>query len=140
MNRCKRKYRLFGIRRGVEAVEAAMTLPLLTIVMFGTVQICHRWHVEKLLKIATVEAVKAGASVNGGTVEARAVFADHTEALGIEGAWLWITNTNAATPVGSWITGQGLAPSHLNRLPCPVRLDIGFNMSSGWVFYRKEGL
>ena len=109
--------------------------------MFSTIQITHRWHVEKLLKIASYEAIKAGASKDGTSEDAIRVFQEHCEALGIEGAVLRINRPrfdNATT--GTYLNVRGTAPARFNRLPAPVNLDLDGWMSGGFVYHRKEGL
>ena len=128
-------------RRGVEAVEAAITLPLLTIVMFSTIQITHRWHVEKMLKLATFEAIKAGAAEDGNADDAIRVFNEHCQALGINDARLVISRSRFDdAEVGDylWLRGRALARS--NRFPAPISIDMSNWLSGGWVFHRKEGL
>ena len=128
-------------RRGVEAVEAAITLPLLTIVMFSTIEIAHQWHVEKLLRIATAEAMKAGAASEGDSRDAIEVFNEHTRALGIQNARLVLNRrrfNDART--GQYLWCRGIAPANSNRLPAPVRINRSNVISGGWVYHRKEGL
>ncbi len=128
-------------RWGVEAVEAAITLPLLTLVMFSTIQITHRWHVEKMLKLAAFEAIKAGASKDGDADTAVQVFNDHAQALGINDARLVIDHSrfdNAQT--GDYLWVRGVALSKTNRFSAPINIQLSSWMSGGWVFHRKEGL
>ncbi len=140
-NDSKRGRKSRGLRRGIEAVETAITLPLMTLVMFSTIQITHRWHVEKLLKICSYEAIKAGAARDGDSQDAIRVFEEHSAALGINGAVLRINEErfdNART--GMYLNVRGTAPARFNRMPAPINLNFNDWMSGGFVYHRKEGL
>lgn len=140
-NRTSRKLRRPEKRRGVECIEVAVTLPLLLIAAFSTIQISHRWHVEKMLKIATYEAVKAGASSDGDATAAQTTFNEYCAAFGINEAQLVINTGRFNTAqTGGLLFAQGRAPTRANRLPTPVAIAFGNWMSGGTVFHRKEGL
>lgn len=129
-------------RRGVEAIEAAITLPLLTLALFGTVEVTHRWHLEKMLKIASYEAIKAGAAVDGTAADANRVFQEHTEAMGINKARLRIRRRRLfddASP-GDTLIVEGRALSSRNRPPTPNMIPFRNTMSGGLIYYRKEGI
>jgi len=128
-------------RRGVECVEVALTLPLLLIAAFSTIQISHRWHVEKMLKIATFEAVKAGAASGGDADAAISTFHSYCDAFDIKDATLGINRDkfgNAWT--GRILSARGSAPARSNRLARPIALPLSASLSGGRVFHRKEGL
>lgn len=128
-------------RYGLETVEVAITLPLLTIVMFSTIQISHRWHVEKMLKLATYEAVKAGAASDGDSEDAIRVFDQHTQALGISNARLVINKSRFdSANTGNYVWARGVAHAKSNQFPAPITLGLNRWMSCGNVWYRKEGL
>lgn len=119
-----------------------MTLPLLVLVSFATIQISHRWHVEKMLKIATYEAVKAGALKDGDADDVQRVFEDYTAALEIQNAEIIFEESefnNAA--VGDRLRARGTAESASNQYSMPIYVDFsGDVMTTGWVYARKEGL
>ena len=128
-------------RRGVECVEVAVTLPLLLFVTFGVAQISHRWHIESMLKIATYEAVKAGAMKNGDAQDVEQVFQEYTNALNIRDARIVFSRAqfNDDT-VGRRLRARGVAEASQNRLKLPIYLEFGPEMRTGWVYARKEGL
>ena len=109
--------------------------------MFSTIQIAHRWHVEKLLRIASAEAIKAGAASSGDAKAAQDIFAEHTQALGIKNARL-VLNTNRFdnANTGQYLYCRGIAPASSNRMPAPINISFSNTMSGGWVYHRKEGL
>lgn len=129
-------------RWGVEAVEAAVTLPLLALAVFATVEIAHRWHVEKMLKIATYEAIKVGASVDGTSQDAIRVFEEHAKAIGIAGAKLDIDESlfdNAE--FGERLRLEAFADPEQNKAPTPHVLPFsGDDLTGGRLIYHKEGL
>ena len=128
-------------RKGLETIEVALTLPLLTFVMFTTIQINHRWHVEKMLKLASYEALKAGAAADGSAEDVEAIFEQHAAALGINNAQIDFVQSqfdNADT--GDYLWVRGIALANENQMPTPVTLPLGTWMSSGVTWYRKEGL
>lgn len=128
-------------KKGGERVELAVTLSLLCIAVFSIVEITHHWHVEKMLKLATYEAVKAGCAVKGGAADADRMFREHARALGIQDARLLYDRSRLAQAnVGRRIRFQGVAPTSKNlMIKSPIELPFFNTLSSGHIFYRKEG-
>ena len=98
-------------------------------------------HTSKLLKIATYEAMKAGAAREGTGEDAMAVFKEHTSALGIEKASLRIDldRFNKAR-TGDFLVLEGVAPVSENRPPAPFNINMSEFLTGGVIQYRKEGL
>ena len=135
-----RKKRRFN-RRAVECVEVAVTLPLLMLVTFAVAQITHRWHVESMLKLATYEAVKAGAMKKGGADDVTRVFREYSNALGIQNASIVFSGSQFNDDTaGRLLRARGVAQAAPNRLDLPIYLDFGSEMATGWVYARKEEL
>lgn len=136
-----RRCRSTFARHGVECVEVAVSLPLLMIVTFSTVQICHLMHTEKLLRVASYEAMKAGASRDGDSAFAIRVFEEHAQALGVHDAKLQISirDFDSAEP-GDLLSVEAIAPVKSNRLPAPFNLNLSEFISGGVIQYRKEDL
>ena len=132
--RCRR-------RRGVEAVEVAMTMPLLVLTMFASIETTHRWHLENMLKLVAAEAMKAGASRNGDSTDAQAVFDAHVAALGIHEATLTFSEDFDDPTPGHEISVAATANWAANRdfLPSAVFWSSG-TLKSGAITYRREGL
>lgn len=128
-------------RSGVECIEVAITLPLIGIAIFATTELAHHWHLEKMLKLATYEAVRAGCDVNGSAEDAVRAFREHAEAMGIQEARLLFNRPKLQNAeVGEMLRFQGVAPARKNRLfNSPVNLKLSEQLSSGHIFYRKEG-
>ncbi len=139
--RSKSRNRGLICRRGVEAVEAALTLPLLLALVFPMLHLTHNWHTEKMLKIAAFEAVKVLGHRDGTLERAQSTFAEYATAFGIEGAELELDPSflSGSIPTDSAFWVRGVAPQLQNRLPLPLNISLGSQLRSGQVFYRKEG-
>lgn len=126
-------------RRGIECLEAAITLPIFITVVLATVNICHCWHVEKLLRIASYEAVKAACRPDGTEEDAKSVFATQAKSLGIQGAVLEMKASPKFKPgaTGEWIDVCGTAPLSENKILSPVQVYFGNTLSGGWITHRK---
>lgn len=141
MIKFKKRVRNRQNRNGVESVEVAITLPLLMIAMFAAVQMSHRIHIEKLLRVAAYEAIKVGASTDGDSSKMMEQFRDHCDALGINNATLTFdANSFDRARVGDSLVVEASAPEVNNRLPAPVTLRLSATLTGGPVHYRKEGL
>jgi Flp pilus assembly protein TadG len=130
-----------GRRRGIEAVEVAMTMPLLVLTMFASIEMTHRWHLENMLKLTAAEALKAGAARGGDSGDAQAVFDAHIAALGIAEATLTFSEDFDNPTPGHQVSVAATANWAANRtfLPAAVFWSSG-TMSSGVITYRREGL
>ncbi len=137
----KRQRTPSGSRAGVEAVEAALTLPLLVLLTFPMLHITHNWHTQKMLKVATFEAIKVMGSPDGTIEAAERVFHEYVDAFGIRNAQLEFANNvdydNLNTDQLFWLRGS--APLTQNRLPLPFHLSFESTIRSSEVYYRKEG-
>ncbi len=125
-------------RRGVECVEVAVTLPLLFIICFATMQVCHRIHVSKMLYLATYEAIRAGGSPNGNEALARAIFQDRANAFGISGAELHLSNGFDTASPGARLAARATAPASENSLPVPLQFTLSSEVHGGKLIYHKE--
>ncbi len=128
-------------RRGIESVEAAITLPILFLILCPVLHLTHTWHVEKMLKIATYEAIKVAGKPDGTYEDAVVVFEEYTNAFGI-------TNANLIVPEQFQIEQldrdelfylRAEASRATNTLPLPFFVGFNGKIDSGWVYYRKEG-
>ncbi len=130
-------------RRAVEVIELILTLPLITLAIFATLEINHRWHQEKMLRVAVYEAMKAGASKDGTSADAIATFDANVQALGINGATLEFlpsqTSFDAATPGGELQLQATASTSSNAQLTPSVIVGLG-DFDSGIIYYKKEGL
>ena len=130
-----------GSRKGIEAVEAAVTLPLLTFVMFASSQIAHQVHVQTCLKIAGSEAVYAWGKVGGTQQEANRVFQEHCEALGLNDCRFVVRRVSrgGANNPDQVIRVSPRALARTNQIPLPLPISI----SGRWILwediiYRRE--
>ena len=133
----------FLSRRAIEAVEVALTLPILTLALFGTAEITHRWHKEKLLRVTAYEALKAGAAKDGNSDAALAVFNEQAAALGINSPVLVFYPSKTKfdeAEAGDTISVRAYAKLNKNKPITPMVLVNLGNINGGRVHYFKEGL
>lgn len=128
-------------RRGVECIEVAVTLPVFITVMIATISICHTWHMEKLLRVASYEAIKAACRPEGTVEDAKRVFATQAESLGIAGSHLEVETSENFAPgmTGESIEVCGKARITSNWILAPVQLYFGDELRGGWIMHRKVG-
>lgn len=103
-------------RRGVVAVEAAIVLPVLMVILFGLWEVSRIAHVNQLLVNAAREGarVAAGGSVNGvsvTTLDVTDAVQDYLRAAGlptaaVTGSQVTLTNTSG----GTWTNPSDAAP------------------------------
>lgn len=138
----KRKRQPKHVRRGLEVIEAALTLPLLSFVMFTGVQIAHKIHVQSLLKLAASEAIVAAGLPEGTREDAVRVFNEHTGALGLVNCQLeGLETIDNATATNDQMWIRPMASASDNQLPLPVSIDIFDTwIFGGRVYYHREGL
>ena len=118
-----------------------MTMPLLVLTVFAAIETTHRWHLENMLKLATAEAVKAGAKRGADSQDAQAVFAEHVGALGIQNAVLTTSADFDNQTPGNPLSASAVANWTANRTYLPGAFAFGpDNLTSGVVTYRREGL
>ena len=136
-NRSRRKRQL----KGIESVEAAITLPILFFLLCPVLHLTHHWHVEKMLKIATYEACKAGGKVGGDRAAVLETFEEYTTAFGITNARLNVPRSYKFDRMraGRVFRLRATAPRASNNLPLPLSMNLSGTIYSGVVTYRKEG-
>ena len=130
-----------GMRKGIEAVEAAVTLPLLTFVMFASSHIAHQVHVQTCLKIAGSEAVYAWGKVGGTQEDAKRVFQENCDALGLQNCRFVVrrVSRSGANNPDQIIRVSPRALARTNQIPLPLPIPI----SGRWILcediiYRRE--
>lgn len=116
-------------RRGVVAVEAAVTLPVLAGILFGLWEVGRMAHVNQLLVNSAREGarVAAGGSVNGTPVtvaDVEQAVRDYLRAAGlpttaVTGAQVALTNTSG----GSWVNPADAEP--LDSFTVQVTIPAG---------------
>ena len=107
-------------RQGVAAVEAALCLPVVLILMLGTLEICSGIFLNESLKIASFEWARAGVRRQATPDQVRAVVMEVLEARGVQGAQIEIdppagfVGLDALSPITVTISAPALGNSRLN--------------------------
>lgn len=102
-------------RRGAAMVEFALTLPLLLIIVLGTIESCSMLHLKQTLHIAAYEAARVALvpkTTNAQvTNAAQAILTDRR----VQGSAISITPSSfSSAPISSYITVTVTAPSNSN--------------------------
>jgi len=128
-------------RRGIAAVEAAVTLPLMMLVVFSMIQLNHYMHVQTCLKIAGSEAALAFGSPDGTYDDGAKVFYEHCRALGIKGAHYANHANSGGKETGALCEVVPSASYSANKLPLPAPLILPVrngNIESESILYLRE--
>ncbi|MGB7329306.1 MAG: TadE family protein [Rubripirellula sp.] len=114
ISRPKRTFRSKS-RRAVAAVEFAVCLPILTLVVFGTIEMSHGIFAKQAGTAAAYEAARLATSSGGTEVAARQRADEVLNAMNIDGGTVQITpEVNAAMSRGTVVTVTVEIPSELN--------------------------
>lgn len=98
-------------RLGVEIVELAFALPVMTIIIFGTLETCELLFTKQSLAVAAYEAGRVAARPEGTTAAAQNRFDQIMAARRVTGANLTITPGNLASlDTGETIRLEATAP------------------------------
>lgn len=104
-------------RRGAALIEFAVTLPLLVLILFATIEACSMVYLQQSLKIAAYEGVRVALVPGSQTSNVqRAVNQTLTERR-IRGSSISITPTNyAEADPGQYVRVTATAPAQGNSL------------------------
>ena len=104
-----------NLRKGASSVEAAFCIPVLLLLMLGTLEICSGIFLRESLKIATYEGARSGVR-RGGTPEmVRATVEEVLTARGVQGGQVTVEPNNfAGMEALEPITVTVSAPSDMN--------------------------
>jgi len=93
-------------RRGVAAVEAAVTLPILVVLVLGAIEAANAIFLKQTMTIATYETAKVATSANGTEALAELRCQEVLASRGITDFDLTLTpaGVNATTPQGTQVT------------------------------------
>ena len=121
-----RSARLRGARRwGIEVAELAISLPVLTIITFGTLETCELLFTKQSMAVAAYESGRVAARPNATTEETQTRFSQIATARRLQGASVTITPANlSAVSVGETIRIDVTAPVALNNSTHLVLFNI----------------
>ena len=110
-------------RQGVAAVEAALCLPVVLILMLGTLEICSGIFLRESLKIASFEGARAGVRRQSTPDQVRTTVTEVLQARGVQGAQIEIVpnsfdGLDALSPIAVTVTApaEGNSAFNLNFL------------------------
>jgi Flp pilus assembly protein TadG len=96
-------------------VEFAMTLPLLVLIMLGTIEACSMIYLKQNLQIAAYEAARAALVMKSSAAVVNTTAKRFLDDRRVRNATVTITPSTFATEaVGTWITVKIEAPSNDN--------------------------
>lgn len=95
--------------RGTAALEFALVLPMLLMLVFGIIELGGAWYHKQMLVNASREGARLGSMLTAegdfGDVDVENHVADVLQQAGYPGAFT-VTSTGAANPTGSLVTVQ----------------------------------
>ena len=93
-------------RRGVSAVEAAVTFPMLVVLVFGSIEAANAIFLKQTMSIAVYEAAKIAASPQGDKVLAETRCREVLQSRGVSNYAIDFTpsNLNSSTASGTEIS------------------------------------
>lgn len=123
-------------RRGTAAVEAAITIPLLFVLVFGAIELSNGIFLKQSLTIAAYEGVRTATRPGGTSVLAQQRIQDVLTSRGITGQTVTITPTvTTTTPRGTQVSVT-VGVSANSEAIGPLRLLQGKNLQQTAVMVR----
>ena len=102
-------------RRGAAMVEFALTLPLLLIIVLGTIESCSMLHLKQTLHIAAYEAARVALVPKTTTAQVTNAAQDILTDRRVQDSTISISPSSFSTaPISSYITVTVTAPSNSN--------------------------
>jgi len=99
-------------RKGIAAVEAAVTLPLIVFLVFGAIEVTNGIYLSQTLSVAAYEAARQAAQPGASMTKIRSRADEVFQAHGIKGYVLRVTPAiDASTPRGTVFTVRTEAPT-----------------------------
>jgi len=124
-------------RRGAALVEFAVTLPLLVLILFATIEACSMVYLQQSLKIAAYEGVRVALVPGSQTSNVQRAVNQTLSERRINGASVSITPTDyAEASPGQYVRVTATAPAQGNSLV--GAWFFGGRMLSGSVEMMKE--
>ena len=102
-------------RKGAAIVELAIVLPLLLLLLMGTIEACAAMHLQQSMDIASYEAVRTSLLPKSSSTLVRTTAETFLKNRTTKGATVSISPSNFETsPIGTTITVSITAPSDQN--------------------------
>jgi len=126
-----------ALRRGTAMVEVAVCLPVIIILVFGSIELAHYIHLKQDLTICAYEAAKVAAKEGKSQQDVLNRFNEIVIAKKLQNVTLSIApNLNGHLVPGDQITVIATAPAESNKV-MPVRYFQGRNLSATVVMVRQ---
>lgn len=128
--------RLLGNRKGTATVEAAIALPVLLILVFGSMEVANGIFLEQSLTVAAYEGARSASSAGGTVAEAQQRIQDVLQSRGVTGQTVTVVPAvTAATARGTLVTVTVSVPGAQQALN-PLRLLQGETFTQSVVMVR----
>ncbi len=99
------KHRATSNRRGIAATEFAVCLPIILVLIIGTIEACSMIYLKQTLSVAAYEGIRASIKPDATTADVTAACNQILTARNVNGATITITPSDFDTqPVQTWIT------------------------------------
>ncbi|MEZ6062969.1 MAG: pilus assembly protein [Planctomycetaceae bacterium] len=104
-------------RSGAAAAEFAVCLPLLMILLIGTIEACSMIYLKQTLSVAAYEGIRAAVTTSGDTAKVNTAADRILTARNVSGAVVTISPVNfESMPPETWITVTVSAPGSSNSV------------------------
>ncbi|MEZ6126071.1 MAG: TadE/TadG family type IV pilus assembly protein [Planctomycetaceae bacterium] len=104
-------------RKGVAAAEFAVSLPILLVLMIGTIEACSMIYLKQTLSVAAYESIRASVVPNSSVASVQDAANAILTSRGVSGSTVVVSPADYATqPAGSWITVTVSAPGSANSV------------------------
>lgn len=106
-----------GSRSGVAATEFAVCLPILLILLIGTIEACTMIYLKQTLSVAAYEGIRAAVAPNSTTASVNAACNRILESRNVQNASVTISPGNYSNePAETWLTVRVTAPGRDNSI------------------------
>ena len=104
-------------RRGIAATELAVCLPLLLVLIIGTIEACSMVYLKQSLSVAAYEGVRVSVSPTGETAAVKTAANRILTARNVNSPTITVSPADFANqPPETWITVRVSAPANANSM------------------------
>ncbi len=104
-------------RKGIAATELAVCLPILLVLIVGTIEACSMVYLKQSLSVAAYEGVRVSVSPNGDPVDVTTAANRILTARNVKSATVTVSPADFATlPAETWVSVRVAAPVNANSI------------------------
>ncbi|MCP4783785.1 MAG: pilus assembly protein [Fuerstiella sp.] len=104
-------------RRGTAATELAVCLPILLVLIIGTIEACSMVYLKQSLSVAAYEGVRVSVSPNGNSTDVTTAANRILTARNVKSATITVSPADFATlPAETWVSVRVAAPANANSI------------------------